>query len=243
MSRILRLSGIVLFALTLVFSSQSLREMGESGKLFERYNSQRKASMTLFGISMAALVGLSAFEIRRLRQPRVVHKYGRIRYTDQVASEDNEQHTSNIYAVRKSVDEWSGRRVSGSRSRDVRSSSRLPAIWLVMLRVTCLAIPFASTAIFSIMYLNYGSSSTDSWIIPAAGSIYVLLAIATAIGVIRRRAWGMTVGYITAILNLVIFPFGTVMGFFLLIGLVGASEAFEPVSRKSGKRLQKRLFA
>jgi hypothetical protein len=239
----LRVAAIILFALMLGFSAHSLRKMQEAGQLFDRYNSQRKASITLFGTSIIALLGLSAFEIRRMRKPRGARRYGEIRYTDQQELPDEVSKCSCIYASRTSSDDWPARRVGSSRSRSIQPRRSPPETWMAVLRIICLVIPCINIVLFSLLYLNSRGHPGDAWILPALCSVFVLLGIATAIGVFNRQGWGMSVGYLTAIINLVLFPIGTVMGLLLFIGLVGSSEIFSDASRKSAKRLRDRSFA
>ncbi len=223
--RMLRIIAILVFALLFGFSAHSLRKMQETGQLFERYNSQRKSSITLFGTSMIALLFLSAFEVGRLKKESAVRRYGERRYTDDPA-DDEPPKTACIYSSRKSVDEWPARRVSGVRTRNRRPARNLAETWLVMLRVVCLLIPCVNVVLFSMLYVNSTGTPDEQWIIPTMSSVFVMVAVVAAIGIFTRKGWGLSLGYLTAIINLILFPIGTAMGLFLLISLVGASPAF-----------------
>ncbi len=68
MLRMLRILGIVVFASMIGFSANSLRKMHESGELLDKYNSQRKADITLLGVSFLAISALGYFEVSRVRR-------------------------------------------------------------------------------------------------------------------------------------------------------------------------------
>ena len=76
MLRIIRVIGIVIFALLIGLSANALTEMYESGQLLEKYNSARKSNITLLGISVLALAILGYFELTRGRRLAARRGYG-----------------------------------------------------------------------------------------------------------------------------------------------------------------------
>ena len=55
MRRLLVITGILFFAVLIVDTASRLQDEFEAGTLFERYNSQRKADITLFTISVCGI--------------------------------------------------------------------------------------------------------------------------------------------------------------------------------------------
>ena len=58
MLRVLRILGIVVFAVIVGISANNLWDMHQTGELTERYNSARKANVTMLVFSIMAVVGL-----------------------------------------------------------------------------------------------------------------------------------------------------------------------------------------
>ncbi len=236
MLRIVRIFAIIVFALLLGFSANALGKMYQSGTLLERYNSERKSSVTLATLSVLALVSLGAFEMRKMGKVSEKHRYGERRYTKDQGPAEN-VNPSSIYASRTTVDEWKGKRISSSRSSRRRSEPvrYLPEVWMAILRFFCLILPLAYTALFAMLYMRGFGKSIGPWAFSGICSAFLTLNIVVAIGVFLKKTWGLSLGYLLAILNLVIFPVGTALGLILLILLVGASSLFSAPSRSRGQ--------
>ncbi len=117
MLRVIRIIGIVVFALLVGFSGNSLREMHENGELMERYNSGRKANITLLSVSVVGVVALSWFELVGARRRGKRPGYGVRHYREEKAETPSDQDVTSIYSAPKSVDEWKSRRSSRGRPR------------------------------------------------------------------------------------------------------------------------------
>lgn len=229
MMRMLRVIGIIVFAIMLSISARSLWKMQAVGNLFDSYNSSRKASVTLCAVSLLALAALVSFETRRLGKSTGIRRFGEKRYTDEL-EESKVANASSIYASPKSVDEWQGRKVVASRSRNGRNKAarNLPGTCRCVLRISCLILPLAYVALFSLLYAHEAAGpSLGAWIYVLPCACLVLVAAITEVGVCMNKRWGLSMGYLLSILNLVIFPLGTAIGLLLLITLVMASPAFE----------------
>lgn len=238
MLRILRIAGIIVFALVLGYAAHSLQKMYKSGRLFEQYNSERKAGITMLAFSMIALGTLGSFEMRNLRKYAKMRRYGDRRYADADSSKVDDKVNTSIYDTPRSVDDWQNRRLARNRPRRHKPAQELPETWMKVLRIVCTTLPVAYLAIFAVLYIQGIGQSAAKWIYPSLCVSYCLVAVVVAIGVCLRKRWGLSTGYLLAILNLVIFPVGTAIGLVLLICLVGASTAFvhssKPQSRVHG---------
>ncbi len=235
MLRMLRIIGIVMFALLVGYAANSLYTMYGDGRLFEQYNSQRKASTTILAVSLIALGTLGSVEVRRLSRS-TKQRYGQRRYTEQSDAGSENVSSSNIYAAAPAVDEWQDRRVSRSKSRSYRRPlPPMHEIWMKVLRILSFSIPVLYGVVFSLLYTKSIVHLPNEWIYPVICCSYVLTAVVAAVGIFKKKTWGLSVGYLLAILNLVIFPVGTAVGLLLLVCLVGASDAFVKVPRPRKK--------
>ena len=240
MLRVIRLLGIVVFSLVFGYSANVLYRMYESGRLFEQYNSQRKANITLLAFSMIALGSLGAFELRGLRRKSEMRRYGDKRYTDQGPSPTSvtRRAVSNIYDAPQTIDDWQGQKTARSSPRKHRPASDMSESWLTALRIACGVLPFAAILGFVMLYRHGFGQTLAPWIIPALCSGYILVAATAAAGVFLRRTWGLSAGYLLAILNLVLFPVGTAIGLLLLTCLVGSSPGFAQRSTRSRQSMR-----
>jgi len=239
MLRLLGMTGIIVFAVLIGISSNSLRRMYESGELMDRYNSDRKADITLLVFSSAGIAALGYFEVRRIRLLQGRVSYGRSRYNEN-KSESAVKDTSNIYSAPKTQDAWKGRRTK-SANFNTSSSSDTSAFWIGLLNVLSFAMPllYSVLLIYQLFFTTTAQSET-AWMLPALFIVLLVISILMAIGIRGRKIWGLNLGYLLAICNMPVFPFGTATGLFLLVGLVGASSVFHVSDRgKSSKARRK----
>jgi len=240
MLSVIRLVGIVIFAVILGLAANSLREMHDDGTLFNQYNSERKSSITLLAVSVVALVSLGSFEMKEMGKHNTSKRFGDRRYTESKTEEVAPIKTSSIYAAPQSVDEWKERRISASPSRRHRHKVAMdhPEDWLRLLQLICAALPAFYITIFAVLYAQGVGQSLGPWVFTSICACFIGLNIFTAIGVFRTKAWGLSMGYLLAILNLVIFPVGTIIGLILLISLVGSSAQFPQPARPPRGRMR-----
>jgi len=236
MLRIARIMGVVVFALLIGFSANSLKGMHESGELYETYNSRWRADVTLIGISSLAIIGLCYWELTRLRRLNNRKRYGQRRFGRDTGEGADGLDSTNIYATPKSVDDWNGRKIRSSNNYKAPPAKATgDGFWMGLLRIMCLVLPLLYTGLL-IYNLKIGNEDPlIAILMPSVFSILLVLAVFTAIGILRKKTWGITMGYVLAICNLLIFPYGTATGMFLMIGLVGASSSFE-VNKKQSSR-------
>lgn len=236
MLKVVRITAIVVFAIVVAFSAHSLSRMYSNGRLFDDYNSQRKSSITLLAVSILALFSLGSFELSQSRKSSRPRDYGGRDYRKDEANRLEGQDPSSIYAAPKTVDAWKGKRIVSSGNRRHRPVRELHETWMVLLRIACSVLPLVYIGVFGFLYMHGIGGSLEKWVYPTLCSMLILIAVLTAIGVFRRKTWGLSMGYLLSILNLVIFPIGTAMGLLLLIGLVGATPAFSsPSTRRRGR--------
>ncbi|MEE9367443.1 MAG: hypothetical protein V3V05_01125 [Pontiella sp.] len=204
----------------------------------EKYNSARKTNITLLGISMIALISLGFFELTRGRRVAARRGYSGTAYKPD-ANEDMTEglDSTNIYAAPKIDEGWQDRRMRGSGSRKNQQLD-MTNVWMSMLRICCAIMPILYLGLLLICVLKIDPQSPSAWFIPMITSFVILFSLITAFGLFAKKIWGLTLGYILAIFNLLIFPIGTTLGMFLLMGLVGATPLFE-VSSSDRKRKRK----
>lgn len=240
MLSVIRLVGIVIFAVMLGLAANSLREMNDEGTLYNQYNSARKSSITLLAVSVVALVSLGSFEMKEMGKHNTSQKFGERRYTEPKTETVNSIKTTSIYAAPQSVDEWKERRITSSYSRRTKHKIALdhPEDWLRLLQLVCAALPAFYITIFSVLYAQGVGQSLGPYVFTSVCSCFIGLNIFTAIGIFRTKAWGLQMGYLLAIMNLVIFPVGTIIGLILLISLVGSSAQFPQPARAPRGRMR-----
>ena len=246
MLRTLRIIGIVVFALLVGTSANSLRELHETGTLFEQYNSARKTNVTLLAFSLFSVGVLGYFELSRVRRVANRQRYGR-------SSRDAEEEevvsgldTASIYAAPETLDGWQGRRTRGSKSRH-KEPMEMVTVWMGLLRICCFILPVLYAALLVLSLMNADPENAVAWLIPTLFASLTLLSLVAASGLLAKKGWGMTLGYLLAICNLLVFPFGTALGLFLLMGLVGSTSLFATTSRehrrKSSHKTAKKMQA
>jgi len=242
----LRVTGIVIFALLVGVSANSLYDMHESGQLLEKYNSSRKSNITLLGVSILALGVLGFFELTRVRRTEARRGYGGSAYDSDPEDAVDGLDTTSIYAAPKTMDAWQGRRTHASKSRSRKQQFEMTDVWMGLLRICCIVLPLLYLGLLVINLIRMNAAEGVVWLLPTVFSALIFLSLVTAFGVFRKKGWGMSLGYVLAICNLLVFPFGTAIGLFLLMGLVGstplfavpASERRRNARRKAAKKVQ-----
>ena len=238
MLRALRVIGILVFALLVGLSARRIQTQYDSGKLFEQYNSERKANVTLLSISVIGLGLLGFFEAMRPRR-----RAGRIGFAPVQRSDepiDDGLDTANIYSAPKTDESW--HRTKVQRTRTIYKERRsYDSFWLGLLQILVVSLP----VVYGILVI----ACLGGWILAGADTYLVcwvffgmlLLAALAAWGIRRKKGWGLKTGYAVAILHLLFFPVGTAVGLILLIALVGASPSIllSPRERRRAARGKK----
>lgn len=225
----LRIFGMIVFTVLVGLSAHRIQRLYHAGTLFETYNSARKANITLLVFSVLGLGVLGYLEISKSRRQERRRGYAPVR-RDKAPAADGLGATS-IYSRPESPDKWQGLRTRTSRSRH-RESPRFENIWLGLLRILSVSL--------SVFYALLLVAWLAGWI-PVVGNLPVLygmagfvfvLSLAAMVGVMRKKGWGLNVGYAIGIIHLLIFPAGTVVGLILMVSLVGAAPSFAVASRE-----------
>ncbi|WP_136065037.1 hypothetical protein [Pontiella sulfatireligans] len=200
--------------------------MNESGELFERYNSARKANLTVLSVSVLVLGALGYFELTRSRRLALRRGYGDVRHRrDEPKDLSDGLESTSIYCAPETVDVWKGRRLRTPRSHS-KDQVDIAEIWMVFLRVGCVVFPSVYLGLLAFQLIYGFSGTTEFTLLVSAFSVLALVSVVAAFGLLKKKPWGLASGYLLAILNLVVFPYGTAGGLFLLVGLVGATPTF-----------------
>ena len=147
-------------------------------------------------------------------------------YIDTEEPEVDGLDTTSIYAAPESVDAWQGRRTKTARSYKEKPENAGSGFWMGWLRVVCIVLPMLYGSLLVLQLMQPSADPLVAVVLPCVFAVLLIVSVFTMKGVGGKRPWGMTMGYILAVCNLLIFPFGTVVGMFLIMGLVGASHAF-----------------
>ena len=230
--RVLRIAGIIALALIIGYAVNSLYTMYASGSLFESYNSQRADKIALLVISFLSMGVLGYIEVMGLRNQPESNGFGGRHYREDRGEVIKGKEVTSIYTAPKTVDPWQGRYEIDSKG--LNSSKESYEYWMDMVRVFCAILPFAYMVVSLSIWMSGNPHGQEYWVLPTLFSTLALLSLVVAVGVFRMKKWGQSLGYLLSICNLIIFPYGTVVGLLLLIGLVGASPAF--VSHNSKHR-------
>ena len=229
MLRLLRITGILFFAVLIGFMANRLQDMYEAGTLFEHYNSQRKADITLLIVSTLGVGVLGFFEFVRTRRRLERRGYGSEKEEQEAVSEGLD--SANIYSAPETVDQWKGRRTRASKSRH-RQQIDPSAFWMGLLRVYCVILPVAYLCMLVVYLLSWLPRGSGSLALSILLPVLLLFSLLTSFGLLNKKPWGMNCGYAIAIFHLLVFPLGTAAGLILLLGLVGATSEFAIPSRE-----------
>lgn len=231
--RVIRIIGIIAFALIIGYAAYSLFSMYESGSLFETYNNQRADKIALLVISFLSMGVLGYIEVMGSRNEPKHRGFGGRHYREERGEVIEGKQAASIYTAPRTVDPWRGREVE---SRPISPSKESYEYWLDVVRVFCAVLPLAYMLVSTYVWMSGSPRGQEFWVVPTLFSTLTLLSLVVAIGIFRMKKWGLSLGYLLAIFNLIIFPYGTVVGLLLLIGLVGASPAFESYNVKFRRR-------
>lgn len=232
MLRVLRIIGIVVFAALVAFSAHQLQKLYTSGTLFEQYNSARKANVTLLGVSVSALGVLGFFELARERNHFSTRRgYGGVPVRRQKTPVETVGVTSSIYAAPETIDAWQGRRTRPPKSRH-KQAVDLSGVWMSLLRICCMVLSLSSAGLLVLQLATGFVGAHESVWLTGFLAFMTIFSGVTVWGVVTKKVWGLTCGYLLAICNLLIFPFGTVAGLIMLLGLVGATPLFVQPARE-----------
>ena len=238
MLRVLRILGVVVFVFLIGLSANSLREMHETGELLERYNSRRKADITLLVVSFIALGALSHFELARLNRTNRKRRYGDVRETEEGIGKIEGLNSSSIYSAPQTIDRWEGRRTRTTKSKN-KVIKEPGGFWLSLLKMICTILPLLYLGLTIFQLMSDHKDGLLAILLPTVFCGLFVLSVITFIGVMFKKSWGLSLGYIMAVFNLFMFPIGTGIGLFLIIGLVGASPIFADLSMER-RRAQRR---
>ena len=233
MLRLLRILGIVVCAVFLGLAARSLLD----GDL-----ERNQVDVAVFSVSFFLFASLAAFEvsygIRRQRRHR--RKFSGSRSaTEPEAEREPAGRPADIYAVPPTQEDWKSRRRSHASGRSRRRRTKKSGmVWLVILRILCVA--------YSLIYLGIllaalpwdGVKGPGTWTIPAIFMSLFLLSIAATIGAFVTTIWGLVVGFVLMLANLPLGAYGLAQGALLLLVLLGAMPLFfeSPHERHSRHR-------
>jgi hypothetical protein len=227
MLRRIRIFGLIVFAFLMSFSAHTLIKMYQSGALFEQYNSDKKSNITLFAVSAVTVIALSGYEIRRYRRSYPIYPEFRPRHRpDGMSREDDANRNSCIYSGREAFDSLPNRTTPEYLAAWGKRNLTKAEVWMKMLRIICLVIPPVNLIIFTLLYTQKFGNPQYLWVFPSLCGVYVFFGVMAAAGIFNKRKWGLSTGYLVAVINLILFPIGTAMALFLLMSLVGSAPLF-----------------
>lgn len=220
MLRALRIIGILVFALLVGLSAHRIQALYTSGKLFEQYNSERKANVTLLAFSMVGLGVLGFFELTRAKRLDTRKGFAPVKIAkDPGAGMD----AANIYSAPKTPDKWGGRRVRTA-SASYREPLQAENFWLGLLRILSFCTPLVYASLLAVCLLGrWVPAAVPLTLLYSIFGFMLVFSLISAIGIMQKKPWGIKTGYAIAIIHLLFFPVGTAAGLILLIGLVGAA--------------------
>lgn len=226
MLRFLRITGVIVFAVLIGLSANSLKQMHESGELFEKYNSSRRANITLLSFSLIALGALGLFEIAGIQRQQRRQRYGVRRHQSFSEEETEGLDSTSIYASNHKSDDWERKRRTKHTKTYAESPKYREGMSMRFLRSMSIVLPMLYAIMLGYVLMNAPEDSFLAIFLPSMLSTLLLISLVASIGINRKRTWGLTFGYILALLNLVIFPIGTAVGLFLILGLVASGHEF-----------------
>ena len=223
MLRALRIIGILVFALLVGVSAYRIQQLYNSGTLFEQYNSERRAKITLLAVSVIGLGILGFFEFTREKRLQMRKGFAPVGISGEPV--DDGLDTANIYSAPETIDKWQGRRIRTPSLRH-RESREVGSFWIGLLRIISFSTPVAYILLLVACLTGRMPAVGNMPVLYGMGGFMLVLSLVSAAGIMKKKAWGRTVGYAIAIIHLLFFPVGTAAGLILLIGLVGAAPLF-----------------
>lgn len=261
MLRLLRIIGIIVFAGLVGFSANSLWKMYQTGELLEGYSNAPQANMLLLAFSVIVLWTLGYFEASRARRGSRRRGSGKSHFHKEAVDSENGRAATSIYATSQVKDVWKTRRTRSLKTSHAERNMQTPQtprrkkehhveagmIWMRSLQIFSVILSVTYLVMLSLTLINGNEEAWVAVLLPTALGVLFLLSMLATLGIFKRKTWGMMLGYTLAVCNLLIFPYGTAVGLFLMMGLVGASPVFEvsaasdrrkKAQRKSTKRAQ-----
>jgi len=226
MLRFMRITGIVVFAVLIGLSANSLKQMHESGELFEKYNSSRRANITLLSFSLIALGALGFFEIVGIQRKQRRQRYGERRHQT-FSDEDTEGlDSTSIYASNRKSDDWERKRHTKYAKAYDESPKLRDGLGMRFLRSLSVVLPILYAFILGFFLMNVPEDTFLGIFLPSLFAALLTISLIASVGINRKKTWGLTFGYILALFNLVIFPVGTAIGLLLILALVASGHEF-----------------
>ncbi|QBG46585.1 hypothetical protein EGM51_03925 [Verrucomicrobia bacterium S94] len=241
MLRFLRITGVIVFSILVGVSTYNIKEMRESGALYEPYNSARRSNITLLSSSMLVLCALVGFEINSIRRRREHYRLGDHRHREERPEKTERPTSSSIYAAPRQVDEWQMRQCKRSKTRKTRLKKKESAGGgLIFLRAISLALPSVYAVLLGWILIQRPEDELFRMLLPALAAMLLTVSVLAAIGIFRKKTWGLSLGYLLALCNLLIFPVGTAVGLFLLLALVASADAFAEAAAQRRRQARQR---
>jgi hypothetical protein len=239
MLRSLRVIGIIVFAVLAGLSANTLKQMQEAGKLQEAYNSRKKANVTVLIFSVISMGGIGFFELSQLRGSRRRRGFSRkYHHSHEEDATGEELDTTSIYTAPKTLEKWDRHHIRTSSNKS-KPTKKLSTFWLEFLPVVCVIMTVVYLGLTVYHILNINDDRFVGVTLMIIFGLLSLLSLGTTIGVMQKKMWGITVGYVLSVCNMLIFPVGTAFGLLLMMGLMMASSGLlehEQESRRKSRR-------
>lgn len=237
MMRLLYISGMVFCAVLIGGSAHHLQKLYKDGTLFDPYNNERRATVTLMVASGLGLAAFCIVEVVRIR--RRIGRSGDIVIKAETDAAPAEQRSTSIYSAPATVDAWQSppQRVSERKSSHRQSlpsllSQERAGLWMSLLRIFSAVLPIVYGFILLYYLIVWLPTGAGAWWLSSLFTVLLLGAVLTAVGILQRKVWGRKIGFAMAVFHLLIFPVGTLAGFIMLIALIGATSEFDVISRR-----------
>lgn len=149
---------------------------------------------------------------------------------------------SNIYSSPETHGKWHGYRVRSSElehceTRDGR------IFWLVLVRIVSFLIPLGCIFLLVAGLMGWmPMAGNRAVLLYGVTSFMFVLSLVSALGMVGKKGWGRPSGYAVAILLLLVFPLGTLVGLILLVGVSGAGSLLcaSPREQRRAARAKRR---
>jgi hypothetical protein len=244
MLRSLRVIGIIVFAVLAGLSANTLKQMQENGELREAYNSRKKANATLLVFSVLSMSAIGFFELPHLGGARRRRGSSRRHHrSHDFEPSREEQDTTSIYSAPKTMEKWNKNhiRTPSNHSKPAKKSN---TFWLRFFPIFCVIMTLIYLGMTVHFFLKVHDDPVVGMTLKIVFGLLSALSVITTLGVMQTKMWGITMGYVLAVCNMLIFPVGTAFGLFLMMGLMLASSGFmekeQEKRKKSRRRSEKR---
>ena len=221
---------MVFFAVLVGDAGHRLWNLYEAGALFNEYSSERRAALSMLAVSGCGLGALCIIQLVRIRRR---YAAAPLPMRDVGKPADAEPVSTSIYAAPRVVDAWQDRRqgttmVMSSRRRALPffQSLNMTGMWMSMLRIYCGVLPVVYIYTLLDYLFRWLPSGAGRLALTGLFPLLMLGSLLMSIGILRKKRWGMHLGYAMAVFHLLIFPIGTAAGFVMLIALMGTTPEF-----------------